>query len=198
MASIDRHDRDQDEITAQFEQAVLDGRACADCARWLDEDERGICRAPDCRGKSRWKMILEPRWEDGVSLVLAPLIGEIMGRNKASHERYNSDRAEEGRCVLQLMEILTGVDDEESAVADTITQLMHYCRMAGIDFEGSIETARINFDAELEEDCDWPGDEARQIRRNRRRQPPHRSPNTACTTTGRHIGGNSAISSMPC
>lgn len=74
--------------------------------------------------------------------------------------RTNMDRATEAIRLCDLMEEMTGVDDLAAQVTDAICHLMHLCRLIrdeegdDIDFDSALETARINFEAECEEDLD--------------------------------------------
>lgn len=75
-------------------------------------------------------------------------------------QRTNWDRATEAIQLTNKMQEMTGVDDLRSQVSDALCHLMHLCRLCrdeegeDIDFEDCLETARINFDAEVEEDPD--------------------------------------------
>jgi hypothetical protein len=74
--------------------------------------------------------------------------------------RTNMDRAQDGLRLCELMENMTGVDERRFQVADALCQLMHLCRLItdeegeAIDFEEALTTARINFDAEVDEGPD--------------------------------------------
>jgi len=74
--------------------------------------------------------------------------------------RTNFDRATEGLQLCDLMESMTGVDDLASQITDAMCHLMHVCRLMrdedgeDICFESALETARMNFDAECDEDPD--------------------------------------------
>lgn len=74
--------------------------------------------------------------------------------------RTNMDRATEALELTGKMQEMTGVDDLASQVSDTLCHLMHLCRLMrdeegdDIDFESALATARINFDAEADEDPD--------------------------------------------
>lgn len=74
--------------------------------------------------------------------------------------RTNMDRATEALELTDRMQELTGVDDIRSQVSDIMCHLMHLCRLIrdeegdDIDFEECLATARINFDAECDEDPD--------------------------------------------
>jgi len=74
--------------------------------------------------------------------------------------RTNFDRATEGLQLCDLMEGLTGVDSLASQITDALCHLMHTCRLMrdeggdDIDFEAALATARMNFDAECDEDPD--------------------------------------------
>jgi len=74
--------------------------------------------------------------------------------------RTNKQRADEALELCAAMQELTGVDDLYSQVSDIMCHLMHLCRLHPdedgdrMDFEGSLNLARINFQAECEEDPD--------------------------------------------
>ncbi|MBV7408750.1 hypothetical protein [Maritimibacter sp. DP1N21-5] len=66
--------------------------------------------------------------------------------------RTNQHRAAEGQFLCDLMERMTGVDELEDQIADAITQLMHLARWIDVDFDACMTTAKINFDAEVDEE----------------------------------------------
>lgn len=74
--------------------------------------------------------------------------------------RTNMDRATEALQLTDRIEELTGVDDLRSQVSDIMCHLMHLCRLIRdeegeiIDFDECLASARINFDAECDEDPD--------------------------------------------
>jgi hypothetical protein len=75
-------------------------------------------------------------------------------------KRTNWDRATEGLQLTAKMQEMTGVDDLASQVSDALCHLMHVCRLVrdeegnDIDFDEALASARINFEAEAEEDPD--------------------------------------------
>ena len=75
-------------------------------------------------------------------------------------QRTNMDRAQEGLKLCELMEQMTGVDDLRSQISDALTHLMHTARLirdedgSPIDFSECLDSAVINFEAEVEEDAD--------------------------------------------
>ncbi len=74
--------------------------------------------------------------------------------------RTNRDRATEALQLTDKMKEMTGVDGLFSQVSDALCHLMHLCRLVrdeqgeDIDFEAALSLARINFEAEAEEDPD--------------------------------------------
>jgi hypothetical protein len=74
--------------------------------------------------------------------------------------RTNWQRAEEALELAKQMEAMTGVDDLRSQVSDALCHFMHLCRLMRdeegdeIDFNDCLSSARINFDAEADEDPD--------------------------------------------
>lgn len=80
--------------------------------------------------------------------------------------RTNWDRATEALQLTDKMKEMTGVEGIYSQVSDALCHLMHLCRLVrdeegnDIDFESALSLARINFEAEADEDPDdsplWP------------------------------------------
>ena len=74
--------------------------------------------------------------------------------------RTNMDRATEAIALCDKMQELTGADELAYQVSDILCHMMHLCRLIrdengeAIDFDEWLETARINFDAEVIEDPD--------------------------------------------
>lgn len=74
--------------------------------------------------------------------------------------RTNMDRANEALELCKKMEELTGVDELPDQVSDMLCHLMHLCRLISdesgnrISFYDALNSARINFQAEIEEDPD--------------------------------------------
>lgn len=70
--------------------------------------------------------------------------------------RTNSDRANEAQQLLDKMEELTGVDEVYDQVSDIMCHLMHLCRLhpEKPSFDEALSLARINFEAEADEDPD--------------------------------------------
>ena len=72
--------------------------------------------------------------------------------NASPETRCNKDRAAEGALICDFMECLTGVDEAQDQLTDAICQLMHFANLSRFDFERAIEMAKINFEAEVEEE----------------------------------------------
>lgn len=78
--------------------------------------------------------------------------------------RTNMDRAKEAQELCEKFEQLTGTDTLDDQVSDIMCHLMHLCRLITpedgepIDFDDALRLARINFEAEVEEDPDTDGD----------------------------------------
>lgn len=74
--------------------------------------------------------------------------------------RTNMDRANEAQELCEKFEELTGTDTLDDQVSDILCHLMHLCRLITpedgepIDFDDALRLARINFEAEIEEDPD--------------------------------------------
>jgi hypothetical protein len=74
--------------------------------------------------------------------------------------RTNWDRAIEALELTDKMQEMTCVDDLRSQVSDALCHLMHLCRLVRdeqgdkIDFDDCLASAKINFEAEAEEDPD--------------------------------------------
>ena len=94
-------------------------------------------------------------------MSLPPTSWRQIKGNETPRPRTNMDRALEGKILCNTMQDLTGVDDLAAQIADALCHLMHTCRLLvdeegdKIDFEDALATARINFDAEVEEDPDY-------------------------------------------
>lgn len=75
-------------------------------------------------------------------------------------QRTNMERANEALQLCQKMQKLTGVDELPDQVSDMLCHLMHLCRLIPdesgkrISFYNALNSARINFQAEVEEDPD--------------------------------------------
>lgn len=76
----------------------------------------------------------EPHWWRGENFLTGP--------------RTNKHRAAEGKALCVLIESMTGVDEAEAQAADVITQILHFCTASGIEPDGIMKTAKMNFDAE--------------------------------------------------
>lgn len=74
--------------------------------------------------------------------------------------RTNWARATEAIQITDKMREMTGVDDLRSQISDALCHLMHLCRLCRdedgdeINFDECLKGARINFEAECEEDPD--------------------------------------------
>ena len=74
--------------------------------------------------------------------------------------RTNTARALEARQLCDKIGELAGADELRFQVSDILCNLMHLCRLVkdedgnAVDFAEWLETARINFEAECEEDPD--------------------------------------------
>lgn len=71
---------------------------------------------------------------------------------RTGRERTNADRARKGEFLCLLMHIMTGVDDVADAAGDAICQILHYGMREGLDVQGLFDTAKMNLEAELEEE----------------------------------------------
>jgi hypothetical protein len=98
---------------------------------------------------------------------MAEIADRAVARTKAAEQdecklviRTNFQRATEAQRLCDLMKEMTGVDDLPDQVSDALCHLMHLCRLIrdeegnDIDFDECLTAARINFDAEAEEDPD--------------------------------------------
>lgn len=78
----------------------------------------------------------------------------------SAEQRTNWDRAQEALRLTEGMRAMTGVDELRDQVSDTLCHMMHLCRLVRdeqgepINFADCLESAKINFDAEVEEDPD--------------------------------------------
>ena len=63
----------------------------------------------------------------------------------------NRDRAQRGTAVLDMAE------DQDAALIDTLTDLMHYCNRTAENFEASLQTARGHFREEVMEETNHAG-----------------------------------------
>ena len=65
----------------------------------------------------------------------------------------NKERAEEALKVMMGSDKYFGGDQVEAeSIADLVADLLHLARRSGIEPDYVIETARMNFDAEVEEE----------------------------------------------
>lgn len=64
----------------------------------------------------------------------------------------NEDRAERIAQVYEMYQANTGVDDQESFVADLLADVMHFCQREDIDFEEKTGTAKMHFEDECEDE----------------------------------------------
>lgn len=69
-------------------------------------------------------------------------------------EPTNEERAGRIDSVLEFYAVECKGDAycDENDLADLITDAMHWCKSMGWKFEEYLETARMNFDAEIEEE----------------------------------------------
>lgn len=72
---------------------------------------------------------------------------------------YNSDRAHNALEALATVKDSGNQDDRENTV-DLLTNLMHLCAGNGEGFEGCLASARMHFEAEVEDELERLGDAA--------------------------------------
>lgn len=68
-----------------------------------------------------------------------------------SHEPTNDERADRIDSTMQAYCLALECRDfecDEDDIKDMLTDLMHFCQRAGIDFEANLQTARMNYEAE--------------------------------------------------
>lgn len=72
------------------------------------------------------------------------------------HAPTNADRAARIDVTLDAYRAAQtgtkGRQPDPQDVSDLLADLMHWCRREDVDFEGELQTARMNFDAELDDD----------------------------------------------
>lgn len=145
MSNLREHEAEQARITAACEAGECDHPEC--------HEEKGYAYSPeDCPSN---------HWNDGNDVCED--CGKRLNEDApplVSSGRTNWDRATEALELCEKMEQLTGVDELESQVSDILCHLMHLCRLVrdeqgeDIDFEDALRMARINFEAEVDEDPD--------------------------------------------
>ncbi len=64
----------------------------------------------------------------------------------------NRERAQRGRLAIMVAAQREPADDRPMHVADTLANLMHYCREQEIDFAAALTRATNNFTGEVEDD----------------------------------------------
>ena len=69
----------------------------------------------------------------------------------ADPHNLNADRARSADAALQVFIPLAKTDDE-AALADLLCNLMHWSDRNGIDFDGELRRAQINYAAEITPD----------------------------------------------
>jgi len=73
------------------------------------------------------------------------------------YEPDNQERADWAKRALITFAADTGLDMEEepeTAISDLLADLMHLARQMGLDWDQAMETATMNYDAEVEEEGD--------------------------------------------
>jgi hypothetical protein len=138
MSNLEDHEAEQDAITARYE-------AAAQVPKRLSKKELRFIVMHE-----HYHAIMHEHYH-ALLQVAAP---------KPRRVRTNFDRATEGLRLCDLMENMTGVDDLASQITDALCHLMHVCRLMRDEdsevlcFEYALEMARMNFDAECDEDPD--------------------------------------------
>jgi len=77
----------------------------------------------------------------------------------------NQDRVNDARLLIDLHQKINGDDQLDCVVTDVITNLRHYCKAEGLDFDKCVELSEVHFNAEenleqqAEEDYQPTGEE---------------------------------------
>lgn len=69
--------------------------------------------------------------------------------------KSNERRADEAASLLRVMEAITGEEGLQTALVDTLTHLMHFCRFNGFSFAQALASAKVNYVAEVFEGPDF-------------------------------------------
>jgi len=71
------------------------------------------------------------------------------------YESENAERAGRMEGLMMGMRQRNGADrDPETNVCDLLTDLMHYCDVYGVDFDGRLDMARVHYNEEITEDAE--------------------------------------------
>lgn len=73
----------------------------------------------------------------------------------AFSEPTNEDRANWARAALEVFSQKTGLDmavELDCSIGDLLANMMHLCKQEGLDFDALLETGRMHFEAETDEE----------------------------------------------